>query len=410
MRARGDFRIPLVMVGERKSLFCVRKTLGMNKYTIALLLWRNDPNQQGHYPIYIRVTISRQRAYLATGYFVAEKFWDDKGQRVKEGHAHAAVINPDITNRKNLIMHYIVQEQMAGRSITAGSVKDRFVGNKDLHNIFDFIETYVVDMKDKREGGTLENYEKYSRKLQLFHGSKSLSFEEIDLAYIKRFEKWLRDEGLDGNYVHANLRMLRTFFNAAIKNGIISVYPFKSFEMPEYEQKEKDYLSLAEVRRLEEYADQVNDPTLKQTAIYFLLGCYTGLRISDWFRFDLKRNVHAGNVQLRAKKNGEWVTMPISKPLKRNLKRMEAHPLKISEPEINRSLKDIAPKIKADKYLTTHSGRHTFAVTFCADQGIGLEVCAELMGITVATCQSAYYRVTKGKIAKECNERWAELK
>ena len=102
--------------------------------------------------------------------------------------------------------------------------------------------------------------------------------------------------------------------------------------------------------------------------------------------------------------------MPISAPLKHNFARMSAHPLAMSEPEIDRLLKDIAPKIKAKKYLTTHSGRHTFAVTLYADRGIGLEVCAELMGTTVATCQQAYYRVTKSKIAKECNEKWAELK
>lgn len=394
---------------DGKPYFASGKRQAMHKYSITLLLWKFDPNPQRHFPIYLRVTISGKRILIATGYFLHKDFWDPKGQQVKDGHPHAAIINPDITNRKNQIMRFIVAEQMAGRAITAAQVKDHFVGGKDLHNVFDFIESYVIDMKAKREEGTLENYEKYSRKLQLFHGSKSLSFEEIDLAYIKRFERTLREEGLDGNYVHANLRMLRTFFNAAIKNGVITTYPFKNFEMPEYEQKEKDYLSLPEVRRLEEYADQVTDPTLKQTAIYFLLGCYTGLRISDWFRFDLKKNVNAGNIKLRAKKNGEWVTMPISAPLKRNLTRMAAIPLTISEPEINRSLKDIAPKIKASKYLTTHSGRHTFAVTICADQGIGLEVCAELMGITVATCQSAYYRVTKTKIANECMEKWKGL-
>ncbi|HSW70852.1 MAG TPA: site-specific integrase [Gammaproteobacteria bacterium] len=381
----------------------------MNKYTIALLLWKHDPNPQGHYPIYIRVTIDRQRSYIATGYFLAEKYWDEKGQRLKDGHAHAAVINPDITNRKNMIMHYIVQQQMHGKGITAAWVKDHFAGGKDMHNIFDFITEQIKSVRHKREGGTLVNYDKYRRKLELYVGSTDLSFEQIDQGWLQQFENSLRNEGLDNNYVHANLVALRTMFNAARKKQIITHYPFAHYEMPIYEQKDKDYLSMKELNNLEKYADQETAPTLKQTAVYFLLGCYTGLRISDWFRFDIAAHVHAGNVRLRAKKNGEWVLMPISAPLKRNIARMQATPLTISEPEINRSLKDIAKKIEARKYLTTHSGRHTFAVTICAEQGIGLEVCAELMGITVATCQKAYYRVTKTKIAKECNERWKGL-
>lgn len=382
----------------------------MNKYTVKLLLWKHDPNPQGHLPIYIRVVIQRQIKYIATGHFLADKYWDDKNQLVKDGHAHAAVINPDITNRKNQIMHFIVQQQMNGKAITAAQVKEHFVGGKDMHNVFDFIEEHVKSVKHKREGGTLVNYDKYRRKLELYVGSRNLSFEQIDQAWLQRFENALRDEDLDNNYVYANLVALRTMFNAAIKKQIITSYPFDHYEMPIYEQKEKDYLSMKELRNLEKYADHVSDPTLKQTSIYFLLGCLTGLRISDWFRFDLSTHIHAGDIRLRAKKNGEWVLMPISAPLKRNLVRMAATPLTISEPEINRSLKDIAPKIKAEKYLTTHSGRHTFAVTLCADQGIGLEVCAELMGITVATCQKAYYRVTKTKIAKECNEKWAAMK
>jgi site-specific recombinase XerD len=380
------------------------------RYSAKLLLRHNKAKDNGLTPIYLRIIIDQKVAEISTGYYIPIKAWDEKQQAVRVGYSQAEVINVDITGKKTLAMQRIVEAGMKGTPLTASQAKDLIQNRRDLHNIFEFIVEHTEAVKHKREGSTIETYERFERKLEIVHGSRNLAFEDIDVNWLYRFEKSLRDEGLDGNYVHLNLTMLRRFFNAAKKRGIVNHYPFANYEMPEYEQKEKDYLSLEEVIRLEEYADQVTDPTLKQTAIYFLLGCYTGLRISDWFRFDLKKNIHAGDVRLRAKKNGEWVLMPMSSPFKRNLKRMAAIPLTISEPEINRSLKDIAPKIKAEKYLTTHSGRHTFAVTFCADQGIGLEVCAELMGITVDTCQRAYYRVTKGKIARECNEKWTELK
>lgn len=379
------------------------------RYSAKLLLRHNKAKDNGLVPIYLRIIIDQKVSEVSTGYYVPVKSWDEKQQSVRTGHPQAEVINVDITGKKTLVMQRVVEANLQGKPLTASQAKDLLVDRRDLHNIFDFVVDYKKSMKHKREDSTIETYDRFERKLELFQKSRALAFEEIDHDYLQRFENSLREEGLDGNYVHLNLNMMRRFFNAARKREIITCYPFSSYEMPPYEQKEKDYLSMAELRRMEEYADQVTDPTFKQTAIYFLLGCLTGLRLSDWFHFDLNKNIHAGNVRLRAKKNGEWVTMPICAMLQRNMKRMEAIPLAISEPEINRSLKDISKKIKAPKYLTTHSGRHTFAVTMCADQGIGLEVCAELMGITVATCQKAYYRVTKTKIAKECLEKWKGL-
>jgi integrase len=152
----------------------------------------------------------------------------------------------------------------------------------------------------------------------------------------------------------------------------------------------------------------VQDAALRQAAIYFLLGCYTGLRISDWIRFNPEEHLRDDLLTLR---NGEHVAMPVSMPLARNLKRMADCPLTIEEPTINEKLKVIAkdPQVKIRKSISTHVGRHTFAITLCAEMGVSLETCAELMGITVATCAENYYKVTGKKIREETLKAWKGL-
>lgn len=382
----------------------------MIKYGVKLLHWKNDPNAHGLFPIYIRVTINRERKYIATGIFLSEKHWEAKSEQIKEGHAMHSVYNPDLTDRKQKIIRAIVEKQMAGQTITAGQVKAMFTGGIDMHNIFDFMDEYRKAVQHKREDSTLENYAKFSRKLELFHGSRNLAFEEIDLAFLQRFEDSLRAEGLADNYVWANFKMLKTFFNAARKRDVITAYPFNQYENPEYLAGDKDRLTLEELAGWLEYAKKVTDPVDKQTAIYFLLGCYTALRISDWYQFDIDKHVQGKNLRLRAKKNGEWVTMPISGPAAKVLQLIRETPLTADEPVINRALKDIANRLKIKKHLTTHCGRHTFAVTICAENGIGVEVCAELMGITVQTCVNNYYKTTKAKIDAECVKAWKKMK
>jgi integrase/recombinase XerD len=386
----------------------------MMKYSVKLLLF-DQVNSDGNYPIYIRITINRQRAYISTGHFLAEKYWDSRAEQVRPAHSLAGQINPDIASRKQAIIKKIVDYQVKGERVTAAQIKALFTKGIDLHNIFDFTETFIKEVQHKREPGTLENYRKHLKVVELFHGSRSLAFEEITHEWLVDFEDHLRKpvaggvgkrDALGGNYIYIIFKTLKTFFNAAKKRGVITCYPFTAYENPVYEAPQKDYLTLKELDKLEELADKTTHPVTKQTVVYFLLGCYSGLRLSDWFQFRYDEHVKDGKLYIRAKKNDEWVTMPIVGRLKRHLERVKTVPLQVTEQEMNRTLKNIAG-IK--KRITTHCGRHTFAVTICSEQGISAEVCAELMGIKIDTCVENYYKITNKKIDKEVNKAWANL-
>lgn len=386
----------------------------MIKYKLALVLWPHDTNAHGEDPVYLRVRVDGILKYISTGHYIMARYWDERNQSVKDSHLKASTINVEIHDLKTKIQNVLVKYKLNGETISAAQIKDQFSKGIDLHNIFDFIDQYIIDMNGKREESTLDNYRKYSRKLLIYNGSRVLSFEQMTKDWLQGYENWLRAEdedgkSLDGNYVFANFKMLKTFFNAAKKKQIITVYPFAQYESPEYRAKEKDYLTLKELDKWEELADKLTDRVDKQAAVYFLHGCYCGLRISDWYQFDYEKHVVGKQIRIRAAKNGEQVSMPITSRLKRNLVRIKSLPLDIEEPVINRALKELASTLKINKHLTTHCARKTFAVTMCADRGIGVEVCASLMGITVAVCVQNYYRVSGAKINAECLKAWNSI-
>lgn len=378
------------------------------KYTVELLLWHHEENASKESPIYIKITINRQTRYISTGHYVLAKLWDPKAKMVKESHPDASIWNPDITNRRQMIMRAIVERHLRNEAVTASQIKQMFAGGRSLNNFFDFTTLFISEMKHKRQQSTLENYRKHTKKLELFHGSHELTFEEINHDYLTRYESYLR-ESVKENYINALWKTYKTIFNQAIKRGIVRDYPFSTYENPKYEAPGKEYLTLPEMDGLEKLADNSTDPTVKQSCIYFLLGCYSGLRVSDWYKFDHKKNIKDGRLYLRATKNNEWVTMPLSMRLKRTLRRIEKTKLTIVEQEINRTLQNIAEDLKLNKHLTTHCARHSFAITICAERGISCETCAELMGITVKTCSENYYKVTNRKIDKETLKAWRGL-
>lgn len=374
------------------------------KYSVKLILYTHQTNAAGQYPIYLRITIDRKQSYISTGHYIPEKFWDEKTEQVKTSYMQAGTINPDITSRKQAVIKHIVELQVKGQAITASALKAQVSNKKNLHNLFDFAEEYRKEIEHKRGAGTLVQYKKYLKIIETHHGSRSLTFEEITHDYLVAFEQAMRAKKFAGNYIHNIWKNLKALFNAARKRKIITCYPFDTYENPTYEAPDKDYLSLTELDTLERTADATTDNTIRQTAVYFLLGAYTGLRVSDWRQFDINKHIRDNRLFLRAKKNGEWVTMPVIGRLAAHLERVKNCKLVITEQEMNRTLKKLFP----NKKITTHCARHTFAITMCGESGISAETASELMGITLKTCVENYYKVTNRKIDKECEAAWAK--
>lgn len=377
----------------------------MVRYSVKLILWLQDPNKDGLFPIYLKILIDGKKKFLAAGYTIQEKMWDAKNQRVKDSHPMAGLINIDITNKKSDLLRRLVEAQVNNSRLTAADLKTQFSIKGNMHNIFEFAETHYSELQDKREPTTLEQKRAHFRQVEQYHGSQNLAFEDITTQWLRQFEVHMRTKG-NSNYIFAIWTTIRIMFNAARRKGVITCYPFDQYENPVYEAPIRDCLTLEEIDKLEVLADSNLTGASRQAATYLLLGCYTGLRISDWYRFDQKKHVVDGRILLRAKKNKQWVMMPITPRLRRTLDRIAALPLTVTSRSINRCVKSL--KI-TEKRIMTHTGRHSFAVTMCANRGISVEVCAELMGITVAVCAKTYYKVTNLKVENEVFRAWGDL-
>lgn len=379
----------------------------MLKSSVKLLLRTDKTNREGLHPIYLRIIINRKTSYLSTGHYALEKYWDEKSEQLKAGHLNADLINADLNSKKREAMGRLLDSQVSGETITAAQVKKASKSGPG-NNIFDFAEDFKLKVAGKRDQATIDNYTKHIKRLELYHGSTNLTFEEIDETFLSSYESHLRKEGLQPGYIYLLLRAIRILFNAAREAKIITRYPFTAYELPDPDPKPKEYLTLLEVKKIEKLLPMLEGKP-QASILYFLLGCYTGLRVSDWRLFNQKEMVRDGWIRLHAKKNGTWVSMPVPPGLERILPLLKKISIPKHEQEINLNLGRILPKVDVTRHITTHCARHTFAVTMCAERGISCEVAAELMGITVQVCASTYYKITNYKIEKEVVKAWKGL-
>lgn len=346
--------------------------------------------------LYLKYTINGNRKYKSTGWKIPVKQWDHKNQIVRESNLKHTEINNDLSARKQAFISSLLKAQLKGQSSVVAPV---------LHATFySFVESWLSELKHKRKPGTINNNIKLLERLKKFAGDE-LTIEQVDADFLRAYEDNLKNK--KSTYPFTVMAILRSWLNAALKKGIIDKSPFANYEMPTGDAKEKDYLTLDELNKWEKYLIK-SEGIQRQAAAYFLLGCYSGLRMSDWYNFSPK-NIHQKEIRIRAQKNGNWVSIPIHKRLGKVVEVIKETPLTIARITLDRQIRSIAKELEINKRVTTHSGRKTFAVTMCAEQGISSETCAEILGITIAVCVESYYRVTSDKIKNETSRAWAGL-
>jgi integrase/recombinase XerD len=385
----------------------------MKKASVKILLKKNKEDELGKTPIYIRITANRKTSFISTGHKIQKRYWDEKNEMVKDVHKYADQINRDITSKKKEILDDLINASIKGQQISAKDAKD--LQTKKLNDIFQFADQYIIQAKNNKEEGTVENYEKHLKKLEQFQKERVLNFEDITVDYLYSFEEWLRGDGVKrrkgkdpSNYIAVIMRTIRKFFNVAKSRGIISCYPFTQYELPKTSGGNKPYLTLKELAKWHEFTFETENNTYKESALYFLFACYSGLRLSDWSDFT-EAKIKDRNISLKATKNKSWVAVPLHDKFIEVIHEMKKVPLTISEPTLNGTLKKIAEYLKVNKSLSTHSGRKTFAVTMCLERGVSAETAAKLMGITLAVFENNYSFITPDKIMLETSKAWKDF-
>lgn len=383
----------------------------MQKATVRLLLKNNKRNQLGQVPIYLRVTANRKQSYISTGHYILKSQWDDKGELVKSSHVLHQEINHDITDKKRKILDELFQASVDKRFKSAAGIKQVVAG--DQKNIFKFSEKLIKDSMHRRATSTIDNYQKHMKMLERYVGNRELLFDRIDPDYLRGFETWLRGQIKSrkedsNNYIAAIMRTIRKHFNEAMSQGLTSNYPFHKYKLPKETPGNKDFLSLKELKKWHDFTFETEHETLKEVALYFLFGCYTGLRLSDWKDF-AEAKIREKNISLKATKNKAWVAVPLHDGLVQVIKEMKKIPLTLKEPVINRNLKKIAEYLKIKKSISSHCARKTFAVTMCLERGVSSETAAKLMGITLTVFEKSYSFITADKIKSETDKAWKDL-
>ena len=355
--------------------------------TSTSIVLRKKANSVGKFPLMIRITKERKTSYISTGHYIDLKDWDDKKRIVKKSHDNSTRLNNFLIQKLSEVNGKVLELQSNDKVFSLHKIKTKIKNPSDKKTFNSLSKEYINELMANNKLSRLDADQPRIKNFIAFAGTKDLYFQDIDEAFLKRFMTYLKVERKNSDRsVVNNLIIIRTLFNRAIREGIVSqkLYPFGRGKIKiKFPESKKIGLSREEVKKIEELTELTDNENHARNV--WLFSFYNaGMRIGDILNIKWS-DIVDDRISYKMSKNSKSLSIKLNEKVKRiidqyqndkennndfifpelknaNLKSREdlLKKKKSANKKFNKYLNKIAEKAEIDKKITMHIARHTF--------------------------------------------------
>lgn len=363
----------------------------MNKYPTIRIVYdfKRQASATRKGVVSIEVSYQRKRKRINTGVRIYPAQWSNLNGVIKA--IDAEELNNTIHQVYQNVSDWINLLRNNRVSFSFDKL-ERFLANtrtKD-ENFIKYVERKIEIRKDIRES-TRRSHKKLVNALKAF--GKIVLFSEVTKENVKEFDMWLHGRVYVQLTIHSYHKVLKTYINMAIQEGLIMSYPYLGVKIERGKSKRRQFLSEKDL----EAVMNADLPTksLESVRDLFLFQCFTGIAYADLKLFDFSKvEERDGRYILRDTrwKSGEDFYIVLLSPAVNILKKYNFRLNVLSNQKYNLYLKVVATAAGIDHPITSHMARHTFAV-YCLNHGVSIEILAKMMGHTDIKTTQLYAKI-----------------
>ena len=317
--------------------------------TLVVLIFRYDNN----------------KFVYSTGQKINPKYWNDSDQKARETSKFPEY--PEFNNYLNTLRYktqdiyrrYLVENKPLSikdfkMELDISLEKEK---RKEKLSLLEFINEFIDnrELAGKPDGSiqvyrkTLKHLTDYSKKYGV------LNYDDINVEFLERFIRFLYSapRSLSVNYSLKLIQNLKLFLNEATEYGYNTNTAYKSRK---FTIKKEDithiYLTMEELEKIynEDLKENLKLDRVRDT---FIVGCFTGLRFSDFSKLQPQHFKKIGEVEVLeivTQKTKQKVTIPIHPKVRAILNKYDGvMPRPISNQKMNEYLKDLGELVKIEE-------------------------------------------------------------
>ncbi len=391
---------------------------------------KTKANAEGEHSIVLQVLKDRQKKIVATGLLVKKEQWDNKEHCFKTRHPNAMQNNRLLDTLKIKARNIISDFEIEDIDFTLNEFENRFrFGSKRSKiDLFQFWDSFVKDLQLSGRTGYARNNRDTIHSLKLFHKKSIPYMREVNVAFLDKYEVFLRSRGGTNGGIAVRMRSIRTIFNLAIRRDLIkqNLYPFHKYKISKLRGKRiKHALTMSEIESFKGL-DCEGNVQLINAKNYFLFSFFTrGMNFADmmrlrWSDVSKKRITYA-----RAKTQGNF-SIKIVPPVKKILNYYRTNrrdtnyvfpillhdvltPMQIENrkhktlSQYNKALRILVEKAGISKHVTSYVARHSFAMCL-REKGVSIDIIGETLGHQNVLTTKAYVREFGAEVLDEAVE------
>lgn len=409
----------------------------------------NNVNQKES-PISIDITYSGKRAKFTTKQKVLTKAWNKKAKSIRANYTEFDEVQNELDRIEAVVKDQlpILRKKFGGlpeppelKKILKQKI---FYETDEIKTHFwEYFEVFLKKLPSKagKAGNTVapSTVESFGQTFKTLKGfevktNRTISFSTLSNQDYDALVGYLeKDLGFAPNTIGKHIKNLKTIINSAREDAIPVSQDYREKYWKVLKQtktaQEIIFLNEDELKDLWEM-DLAKNKTKDKVRDVFLIGAWTGLRISDILKLTVDNfSKNEELIVVRVQKTGSVISIPIHPTVSEILKKYEGEPPKVSEPVVNREIKEICSgipslnkkvkisqkrggkttenEIKKFKLVTTHSARRSFASNMFTR---GLPV-HQIMAITGHKKEVDFFRyigVTNDEIAQTFSQKFKE--
>ncbi|MBU0765676.1 MAG: site-specific integrase [Bacteroidetes bacterium] len=350
-------------------------------FNTKIILRKDFVRKDGTAGLYIRLTWNRKVKYVFLNRFVPVAAWDYEKERPKPNCPNYSLVCAFVQKMRNKADESLLKLQLENKQITFTSFLRIFSESREDVCFYAFSRKEIELMKGKVAECTIRNYNAELTKLDRFR--KEMTLRDFTYDFLEQYEHYMINVLKNRtNTVHNSMKRIKKMLNVAVRKDLIPANPFNNFKLRK-EKTERNFLTLEELKKLENLMLQNINEKIRNVEQYFLFCCYTGIRYHDVKNLTWQ-NIRDGYISVKINKTGEPVTIPLTGPASRHLHAdtcINGAPVfrVLTNQKTNDYLKLAMILAGIEKTISFHCARHTFA-TNSLTLGLSIEVVSKVLG------------------------------
>ncbi|MES2388784.1 MAG: phage integrase SAM-like domain-containing protein [Bacteroidota bacterium] len=328
------------------------------------------PKERTPQPIYLIFRYKKEKLLYGIGLKCLPQYWNEETYRVR--NVIQVKDKDKINNLLNELQTVVEREYTellaTKQPVTKAGLKlalDKYMNRAASadNTLFGFIETYIAKSATRINPNTGQSInqstiQKYSvtfETLKRFAAqySRKVDFNTIDLDFYGDYSEYLQQAlNLATNTIGKNIQIIKGFLNAATERGINTKLDYKSSRFKVVsEESDNVYLTENELQRI--YAlDLSGNGRLEKVRDLFIVGCWTGLRFSDFTNIK-PTNIRGEEIVITQQKTGAKVVIPIHQTVKAIMNKYGGQlPKGIANQKMNEYLKEVMQAAGIDETVS----------------------------------------------------------